>query len=976
MTRVVRFSNNAVSKLDGAITAASTTLLLQAGDGSKFPSLTGAQFFMATLVKSDGTTEVVKVTARTGDTLTVVRAAEAVSGVQTAYAFSAGDRIEHRLTAKAIGDELDRLDQAALISALNKTANYTVTQADVTSLVRMNTASGNLTVTLPDISTLTDDFDVIVAKVSADNNVVTIARSGTDTINGTNTYSLTNQWQGAWLTADRSTGTWTVIASGSGVKANVDSFTGTGTPGPFTLSGDPGIKENTAVYVGGVYQQKSTYTLVGTSLTMGGNVAVGVSVEVVWATPLSVGITSANQTTASDGASGSLWTTVQGALDWMRAKFTALSSSTGSTLVGFIQAGIGAVLRTAQDKMRERVSVADFGIVPDGTTNWESVGGSAWSSMLQASLTKVVVWPPGYYATGINLDSSYSGARFHFEEGAVLGGVFHLISDSAPTTAPISSISRASGVVTVVTSSAHGYSTGQRCAIFNVYVTGAGSTDFNTDDVTITVVNSTTFTYAQSGNNESGVVSYGAGVSQRPIKNVVITGRLTTTDRFGTINCNDCYVERVWVKSDPTQHSAYPGTTCRGAHLYVGTKNLTIDELIIDDASGANTDAALAIDGNAWNPSNLKVGYCWIKDSDYHGAYITGGGHRFGELRIDGFARGVYTGTLQDSDGATQSQQVKGLWTNRVWDMEIGVLRTSQNPAGSRGYELNQAVIDETGSVYFGKLNQGLHIGSWFANNVRRYGIGFGDRVADSVRCNVTIGLMEVRLDPAGLSAGEFAMRAVGATSGSRVSIDTLRLIDLGANAGLWTETTADVSIRRFELINHADRALQARGRVNIVDLHGVWSGGSSANPVLHWANPAVAGSRIENLHLESAGAVTVRAVQADSGCGGWDIQKITTSGLRHNSGTIYLDSITSWGIHTVRMVGPDSTGIAIRFNGSSTDGFMGPGRVEGFDTGIDRNAATLSRITAVGLNMNGNTTPTNVPAGQIQMVGCNGVTL
>ena len=75
-------------------------------------------------------------------------------------------------------------------------------------------------------------------------------------------------------------------------------------------------------------------------------------------------------------------------------------------------------------------------------------------------------------------------------------------------------------------------------------------------------------------------------------------------------------------------------------------------------------------------------------------------------------------------------------------------------------------------------------------------------------------------------------------------------------------------------------------------------------------------------------------------------------------------------------MIGPDSTGIAIRFNGSSTDGFMGPGRVEGFDTGIDRNGATLTRLTAVGLNMNGNTTPTNVPAGQIQMVGCNGVTL
>lgn len=38
-----------------------------------------------------------------------------------------------------------------------------------------------------------------------------------------------------------------------------------------------------------------------------------------------------------------------------------LASSSGSSLIGFIQAGTGAVVRTAQAKMRERVSVTDFG---------------------------------------------------------------------------------------------------------------------------------------------------------------------------------------------------------------------------------------------------------------------------------------------------------------------------------------------------------------------------------------------------------------------------------------------------------------------------------------------------------------------------------------------------------------------------------------------------------------------------------------
>lgn len=362
MTRLVRFSNNAISKLASAITSSSTTITLQAGDGLKFPALAGSQFFMGTLVKSDGSIEVVKVTARTGDTLTVVRAAEAVAGVQTAYAFAINDRFEHRLTAKAVGDELDRLDQAALINPLNKSSNYTLTAQDVTSLVRVNTSGGAVTITLPDISTLANDYDCIVAKVTGDTNIVTVARSGSDTINGATTYAITSQWQGAWLTADRSTNTWTVIASGgSGVRAFVDSFTGSGTAGPFTLSGDPGVKENTAVYVDGVYQQKSTYTLVGTSLTVGGNVPAGVGVEVVWAQPLQMGVTTANLTTANDGASGSLFTTVQGAI-------TRLLSSAGSAMVGFIQAGTGAVQRTLQDQARELVSRNAF----DTDVNFDS----------------------------------------------------------------------------------------------------------------------------------------------------------------------------------------------------------------------------------------------------------------------------------------------------------------------------------------------------------------------------------------------------------------------------------------------------------------------------------------------------------------------------------------------------------------------------------------------------------------------------
>jgi hypothetical protein len=48
---------------------------------------------------------------------------------------------------------------------------------------------------------------------------------------------------------------------------------------------------------------------------------------------------------------------------------TELAASGGSALVGFVQAGGGSTLRTAQDKLRDFVSVKDFGAKGDGITD-------------------------------------------------------------------------------------------------------------------------------------------------------------------------------------------------------------------------------------------------------------------------------------------------------------------------------------------------------------------------------------------------------------------------------------------------------------------------------------------------------------------------------------------------------------------------------------------------------------------------------
>jgi hypothetical protein len=74
----------------------------------------------------------------------------------------------------------------------------------------------------------------------------------------------------------------------------------------------------------------------------------------------------------SSAVGGVSATTVQAAIAELDAEKTSaatLAASGGAALVGFIQSGTGAVARTSQDKLRESVSVKDFGAVGDGVTD-------------------------------------------------------------------------------------------------------------------------------------------------------------------------------------------------------------------------------------------------------------------------------------------------------------------------------------------------------------------------------------------------------------------------------------------------------------------------------------------------------------------------------------------------------------------------------------------------------------------------------
>jgi hypothetical protein len=111
------------------------------------------------------------------------------------------------------------------------------------------------------------------------------------------------------------------------------SYTGDGSTVAYALTANPQTEANTSVYVDGVYQNKATYSLSGTTVTFSEAPPLNAAIEIVYPTN-------------TDTLNGS-----------------------DASAITYNQGGTGAQDRTVRGKLQDTVSVKDFGAVGDGVTD-------------------------------------------------------------------------------------------------------------------------------------------------------------------------------------------------------------------------------------------------------------------------------------------------------------------------------------------------------------------------------------------------------------------------------------------------------------------------------------------------------------------------------------------------------------------------------------------------------------------------------
>ena len=209
---------------------------------------------------------------------------------------------------------------------------------------------------------------------------------------------------------------------------------------------------------------------------------------------------------------------------------SALAASNGSSLIGFIQAGTGAVARTVQAKLRETISVKDFGAVGDGVTN-DTVAIQAAINHAVSVAPCRVVFPSATYLcnaplgsfTGSNIEIDLQGSTLDFS-GVSLASTGPLLefTGSYDNTAALTSNASAGNKTLAVNST--NFAEGDMVRVYSNAIWDSTRTSTRTGEISFVETVPSASSVDVTTELQQGYTTANAATLQKltPVKNIVI----------------------------------------------------------------------------------------------------------------------------------------------------------------------------------------------------------------------------------------------------------------------------------------------------------------------------------------------------------------------------------------------------------------------------------------------------------------------
>jgi hypothetical protein len=248
----VKFSNNAATTLAANATNSATTITVV--DGSVFPTLAGTDFTFITLEDVDSNREIVKLTAVSSNTLTIVRAQDGSS----ARAYSTNDKVELRLTAALLNAAVDSGAADLRVNSFT---------GDGSTLAYSLSSSPDLSNTLVYI----DGIYQVKAAYAMSGQVLTLSAAPDS---------------GSLIEVTAAT----VAPVQESTDFLLNQYTGNGSTTAFTLSAAPTNENQCSVFISGVYQSKANFSVSGSTLNFSTAPPSGSAIEVMVARTVVFGI--------------------------------------------------------------------------------------------------------------------------------------------------------------------------------------------------------------------------------------------------------------------------------------------------------------------------------------------------------------------------------------------------------------------------------------------------------------------------------------------------------------------------------------------------------------------------------------------------------------------------------------------------------------------------------------------------------------